>query len=394
MKKTGITGLICLLCGLMQIMGQSTDYTVKGKLSGMSDDIRILVINRQGGNTRFDTLKSEYGQFVYKGKAEQRESLTFMRLSLKEREETQKKWKNKRGMILSGKFDLTFFVSPGAQVKIRGNQKDFPFLEVISEDEFNRGMMELQKLNLEELKEINRLHDALNDAVLAEDTVAKMDVFKKQTALREKITQRTVKWIETHPDQEYALYLYLQSGLTYKTAEELQKQYDCFSTEVQQSESGKKLAELIRVRSALLPGAQAPGFTLKNIYTGEDIRLADYRGKYVLLDFWASWCGPCRNSHPHLISIERKYKDDNFVLLGVASDQKDAVIKDAAGKDGISWPQMNIYEKRPGQKQLNELYDVSALPTKILIDPQGKIVARYIGDVAEIDGKLKEIFGK
>lgn len=70
-------------------------------------------------------------------------------------------------MILSGKFDLTFFVSPGAKIEIQGDQKDFPFVEVVSEDEFNQGMMELQHLNLKELKEINVLHDALNDAVLA-----------------------------------------------------------------------------------------------------------------------------------------------------------------------------------------------------------------------------------
>lgn len=79
----------------------------------------------------------------------------------------------------------------GAKIEIQGDQKDFPFVEVVSEDEFNQGMMELQHLNLKELKEINVLHDALNDAVLADDSVAKMDVFEQQNALRERISQRT-----------------------------------------------------------------------------------------------------------------------------------------------------------------------------------------------------------
>lgn len=392
MKNIFVT--LCLMLAMMAAYGQDYNYTVKGVLSGMNDDITLFVVNSRDGKMSFDTLKVEKGEFVYRGTVEKRGTLMLMRSSKKEQQEQQAKWKGKKGMILSGKFDLTLFVSPGAEVEIRGDEQDFPFLEVSGNEEFNRGMMELQQLNLKELKEINRLHFALNETVLAGDTAAKLNVYRQQKALRETIGERTMDWIAAHPDEEYALWLYLRSGLTYKTAGELQEQYNRFTARVQQSESGQQLAEMIRVRGALLPGAEAPAFTLKNIYTGDDISLADYRGKYVLLDFWASWCGPCRNSHPHLIGIEQKYKADNFALLGIASDRKDDVIKEAAGKDGITWPQMNIYEKRSGQKPLSEMYDISALPTKILIDPQGKIVARYIGDVAEIDTKLKEIFGK
>lgn len=253
MKRIVLIEFICLFCGIQQMMGQTDSYMVKGKLSGMSEDIKIIVFDRQSGDSKFDTLKVENGEFVYSGKADQRQQLTFMRLSQKEQEASRAKWKGKRGMILSGKFDLTFFVSPGAQIEIQGDQKDFPFVEVVSEDEFNQGMMELQHLNLKELKEINVLHDALNDAVLADDSVAKMNVFEQQNALRERISQRTTEWITSHPNREYAMWLYLNSGLTSKTAGELKQQYDRFSNEVQQSEAGKKLAELIRVRTALAP---------------------------------------------------------------------------------------------------------------------------------------------
>lgn len=393
-RRLLLVGLICCLGGIQQILGQTDCYTVKGKLTGMSDDIKIMVLDRQNGNSQFDTLNVEKGEFVYTGKTKQRQQLTFMRLSKKEQEVIRTKWKGKKGMILSGKFDLTLFVSPGKQIEIRGDQKDFPFVEVISEDEFNKGMMELQHLNLKELKEINILHDALNEAVLVDDSVAKMDVFKKQNDLRERIAQRTMEWIETHSDSEYAMWLYLNSGLTNKTPEELKLKYDHFSTSVQQSESGRKLAELIQIRTALAPGAPAPDFILKNIYTGEDIHLTDYRGKYVLLDFWASWCVPCRKSHPHLLSVNQKYQGRNFVILGIASDRKNEVIKKAAQEDQINWPQMNIYEKRNGQKQLNILYDISAIPTKVLIDPEGNIVMKCVGNSVEIDRKLEEIFKK
>lgn len=361
-------------------------------MTGMEEDVKIVAINRQGGEVRFDTLKIENGAFEYRGEADQRETLTLMRYSEKEREEIRKKQNGRKGMILSGKFDLTFFVYPGAEIEIRGDQKDFPFLTVVDRDEFNQGMMELQQANLAEWQEVNRLHFALNEALWEEDSVAKMEIHHKQVALREKMNQRTMEWIAAHPDREYAAWLYLNSGLTYKTAGELKEQYDRFPTAVQESESGKKLAEIIRVRSSLVPGTAVPDFVLKDVFTAKNIRLADYRGKYVLLDFWASWCGPCRNSHPHLIAVAKKYQD-RLVVLGIASDQQDETIRQAARKDGLTWPQLNVFEKRENQGELQKLYDVSALPTKILIDPEGKMVTKYVGDTTQLDEKLNEIFG-
>ena len=359
------------------MMGQTDSYTVKGKLSGMSEDIKIIVLDRQGGNSKFDTLKVENGEFVYSGKADQRQQLTFMRLSQKEQEASRAKWKGKRGMILSGKFDLTFFVSPGAQIEIQGDQKDFPFVEVVSEDEFNQGMMELQRLNLKELKEINVLHDALNDAVLADDSVAKMDVFEQQNAWRARISQRTTEWITSHPNREYAMWLYLNSGLTSKTAGELKQQYDRFSNEVQQSEAGKKLAELIRVRTALAPGAPAPDFTLKNIYTGEDIHLADYRGKYVLLDFWASWCRPCRASFPEMKKLYAEYHKKGVEILGVTNDSRKNDWLKALEEDQLPW--LQVIDEFPiphTPAKVATLYAIPYLPTLMLIDPDGKIVGK------------------
>ena len=391
MKRIILIGFICLFCGILQMMGQTDSYMVKGKLSGMSEDIKIIVLDRQGGNSKFDTLKVENGEFVYSGKADQRQQLTFMRLSQKEQEASRAKWKGKRGMILSGKFDLTFFVSPGAQIEIQGDQKDFPFVEVVSEDEFNQGMMELQHLNLKELKEINVLHDALNDAVLADDSVAKMDVFEQQNALRERISQRTTEWITSHPNREYAMWLYLNSGLTSKTAGELKQQYDRFSNEVQQSEAGKKLAELIRVRTALAPGAPAPDFTLKNIYTGEDIHLADYRGKYVLLDFWASWCLPCREEMPGLLAAARDY-ERTLAVYAVSIDENLNRWKQAVEADGSGTALTHVILRKddPDYDRLFRMFGIETIPHNFLLDADGKIVAVDLrGDA--LRSKLEEL---
>lgn len=101
MKRIVLIEFICLFCGIQQMMGQTDSYMVKGKLSGMSEDIKIIVFDRQSGDSKFDTLKVENGEFVYSGKADQRQQLTFMHLSQKEQEVSRAKWKGKRGMILS-----------------------------------------------------------------------------------------------------------------------------------------------------------------------------------------------------------------------------------------------------------------------------------------------------
>ena len=154
------------------------------------------------------------------------------------------------------------------------------------------------------------------------------------------------------------------------------------------------MAEAKAQKERLAEGKVAPEFSYPTPDGNKNLGPQDFKGKILVLDFWASWCVPCRKSHPHLIQINQKYKGENFVLLGIASDRKDEVIKKAAQEDKIDWPQMNIYEKRDRQKQLNELYDVSALPTKILIDPEGKIVVKYVGDSAGLDRELEKIFKK
>ena len=95
MKRIVLIEFICLFCGIQQMMGQTDSYMVKGKLSGMSEDIKIIVFDRQSGDSKFDTLKVENGEFVYFGKADQRQQLTFMRLSQKEQEVSRAKWKGK-----------------------------------------------------------------------------------------------------------------------------------------------------------------------------------------------------------------------------------------------------------------------------------------------------------
>lgn len=122
-------------------------------------------------------------------------------------------------------------------------------------------------------------------------------------------------------------------------------------------------------------GDQAPPLSYP-ASTGGIISLSDFRGKYVLLDFWASWCAPCRAANPELVKVYKRFKDRNFTILGVSLDsKKDSWLK-AIKKDELAWKQMS--DLKGWNSQPAAVYGVQAIPANFLIDPQGKIIAKNL----------------
>jgi peroxiredoxin len=134
-------------------------------------------------------------------------------------------------------------------------------------------------------------------------------------------------------------------------------------------------------------GQEAPDFTLPDV-DGKPVSLSSFRGKYVLVDFWASWCGPCRQENPNIVATYNQFKDKNFTILGVSLDQDKKAWLKAINDDGLTWKQ--ISDLKFWNSEAATLYQVQAIPFNVLVDPQGKVIAKELRG-SDLRNKLTEV---
>ncbi|SEW08552.1 Peroxiredoxin [Chitinophaga sp. YR573] len=134
-------------------------------------------------------------------------------------------------------------------------------------------------------------------------------------------------------------------------------------------------------------GQEAPDFSLPDL-SGKKVSLSSFRGKYVLVDFWASWCKPCRMENPNVVKAYNEYKNKNFTVLGVSLDKKKEAWADAIKTDGLTWN--HVSDLQFWESAVVPLYGINSIPTNMLLDPQGKVVAVGLRGEA-LEAKLSEL---
>lgn len=225
-------------------------------------------------------------------------------------------------------------------------------------------------------------------------------VDKNSDSLYEKFSKVTYQFIAAHPDS-YVSAFQLRLYKTRWSVDSVKLLYNNFSPSIQNSFYGKEIRETISEIDDNSVGKMAKNFNTIDI-NGNTIRLSNFKGKYVLLDFWGSWCVPCRQSTPHLIDLFKKYHNMGLDIIGVAEeyDETGDAWKAAIKKDGTYiWYNVlsgsNIEGKGIDNLQsIVKKFAVHVFPTKILIDTTGLIIGRYEGtdNEAAVDKKLEAIF--
>ena len=217
----------------------------------------------------------------------------------------------------------------------------------------------------------------------------KNDLQARAAILQEQRSRILKNFITSHTNSYVSLIALRILGSRSPNFTELEKLYSLLSTELKNTNAGMNLKLTMEMTKATAIGSIAPDFT-QNDATGKPVALSSFKGKYVLIDFWASWCGPCRQENPNLVRVYNKYKNKKFTILGVSLDKPDAKNNWLAAikNDGLVWTQVS--DLKFWNNEAAMLYHISAIPANFLLDPEGRIIARDLRG-ADLEKKLSEI---
>ena len=343
----------------------SGPLSISGNISGM-DTGYIEFLYPSGDTSKSDTVKVKSGKFSYETELAEPINMIFRVLGTRGEE-------------------VAFFADPG-DVKITG------FRDSMWTSKVNGGPTQKLFLQADEaFKAIMKPAENFQQAYAAAEQTQNMNEMMRIRSDYERLVDSLKSYAQDFVFKNRGSVIAAYFGLVYLNEpgkESLMSQiYDTLTPAVQKSFFGNKLGELVASTTKTAVGQPAPDFT-QNDPAGNPVSLSSLRGQYVLVDFWASWCGPCRQENPNIVKAYNAYKDKGFTILGVSLDKDKAAWEKAITDDKLTWN--HVSDLKFWENDAARIYNIQSIPASFLLDKEGKIIARDLRGEA-LEAKLKEL---
>ena len=347
--------LLVLTTIVVNAQPSDSAFSIKGKFEKVKTGTVYLTVYGENGPVK-DSAEIKKGVFTFKGHV-QKPSTAY--LTLKGRKED----------------NLKFYAEP-VNIFISGQGNILKELE-ISGSPLNTDDKRLSEF-LKPVKEEEKKHYDLYAQASKNNNKTLMDSLD---ALEPIMTQRKRSFIKQYvlanPSSLRSAMAINENYGYYAEAEEVEPLYNALDVSVKRSASGEAVKKMLDTYKTVAIGQVAPDIMQADT-AGNNISLSSLRGKYVLVDFWASWCGPCRRENPNIVKAYQAYNAKGFEIFGVSYDNEKGTAKwkKAIVDDGLSWKQVS--DLQGWKNATSEQYYIKAIPSNVLLDKEGRIIAKNL----------------
>ncbi len=355
--KKQISLVLLMATGSAVAFGQKA--VIKGNIKGLNEP-SVMFSYMAKDSSRMDTVPVTRGKFLWKTKFDEPTKV----------------------YIFFPTFVASFFAENSA-IKIEGQADSLQALKINgskTQDEAKAFDKTLQDIEDQEMPLYQKWGKGTKEEQAALE--ATLDNLRKERRARQDA------YITTHPNSFFSASLVTDRAVM-GDYEDVKKVYDLLDPAMQQTDAGNAIAKRLSIIERSRIGEPVLDFSQKNT-EGQTVRMADFKGKYVFVDFWASWCGPCRGENPNVLQAYNKYKDKNFTVIGVSLDDNGDKWKKAIKEDNMPWSQLS--DLKGWKNEVSTYYGIQGIPSSLLVDPQGRIIAKNLRGEA-LNKKLAELFG-
>ena len=357
------------------------DFQLKGKLKNISMPVQKVYLQyRMDGEFKRDSATPENNTYQFSGKINEplQARLQVLYKPKDDGKLVAPNFKRDFAMVFIGKGKtMVNSVDSFSNIKVKGSAAHTEYMKLTeSTKPYNSRLEPLYT----KYSEYSKAKDKEN-----QDKVEK-EIDAIDAEMREAVYGDYVKKNPSSPLAAYALQQYAGWDINPEKVEPL---YEALSSDNKSYPSAVEFKENLEIAKLTGIGKLAMDFT-QNDTLGNPVSLSSFKGHYVLVDFWASWCGPCRAENPNVVKAFQKFRDQNFHIIGVSLDrpgQKEKWLK-AIHDDGLTWT--HVSDLKFWDNEVAKQYGIKAIPQNLLLDPTGKIVAKNLSG-EELDQKLGEL---